>query len=242
MTVIATIAEVTARALLGRRRTLLMALIAAAPVVLAILLDINGRDASRRLVPILEGLLLTTILPLIALVFGTAALGSEIDDGTAIHILTKPIPRWQIIVPKLVVGGSLTAALVGLSALLTGVLIGGGGSREVGITIAFVIGLVIGSFVYVAIFLALSAATSRGLVVGLAYSILWEGLLAGALPGTQAFSVREYVRGIVATLGPQGTVKSEIGAQGFVYALLAFAVIAALGSLRLERFQVRAAD
>ena len=242
MTVMAAIAEVTARALLGRRRTLLMALIAAAPVGLALLLDLNGRDASRRLVPIMEGLLLTTILPLIALVFGTAALGSEIDDGTAIHVLTKPIPRWQIVVPKLLVAGLLTAALVGLSALLTGLLIGGGASRQLGITLAFVVALVIGSFVYVAIFLALSAATSRGLVVGLAYSILWEGLLAGALPGTQALSVREYVRGIVATFGPEGTVKSEIGAQGLAYAVIAFIVIALLASLRLERFQVRAAD
>jgi ABC-2 type transport system permease protein len=242
MTVMAAIAEVTARALLGRRRTLLMALIAAAPVGLALLLDINGRDASRRLVPIMEGLLLTTILPLIALVFGTAALGSEIDDGTAIHILTKPIPRWQIVVPKLAVAGLLTAAMVGLSALLTGLLIGGGGSRELGITVAFVIALVIGAFVYVAIFLALSAATSRGLVVGLAYSILWEGLLAGALPGTQALSVREYVRGIVSAIGPSGALKSEIGAQGLAYAIIALAVIAVLASLRLERFQVRAAD
>ena len=30
-------------------------------------------------------------MPLVALVLGTAALGSEIDDGTVVHLLVKPI-------------------------------------------------------------------------------------------------------------------------------------------------------
>jgi ABC-2 type transport system permease protein len=193
-------------------------------------------------VPTLEGLVLTTILPLIALIFGTAALGMELDDGTAVHVLTKPIPRWSIVAPKLAVAGGLTAAIVGASTLLTGILIGGTAGRELGITFAFFLAIVIGSFVYSAIFLALSVATSRGLVLGLAYSILWEGILSGALPGTQLFSVREYLRGIIETLGPRGTLDSVIGAQGFLFAGLAFVAIATLASVRLARYQIRSAD
>ena len=116
-------------------------------------------------------------MPLVALVFGTAALGSELDDGTAIHILTKPIPRWAIVIPKLVVAGGLTAALMVASTLLSGLFLGGTGSREIGITVAFAIAVLIGSFVYGAIFIALSAATSRASIIGLGYSLLWEGLL-----------------------------------------------------------------
>src|ERR1051325_10402427 len=134
--VMAAIAGVTARAIAGRRRSLLMLLLAGAPVLLAILVRLGGRGSSgTALVPTLEGLLVTTVLPLVALVFGTAALGSELDDGTAVHVLTKPIPRWTIVVPKLIVAGGLTAILLIASTLLTGALLGGGTSRGFGITV-----------------------------------------------------------------------------------------------------------
>ena len=45
----------------------------------------------------LDGLVVRIVLPLVALVFGTAALGSELEDGTAVHLLTKPIRRWPIV-------------------------------------------------------------------------------------------------------------------------------------------------
>jgi len=239
--VVSAIASVTLRALLGRRRTLLMLLVAGAPVLLGLILRADGARP-RAQVPALEGLIITTVLPLIALVFGTAALGSELDDGTAVHILTKPIPRWTIVVPKLLVAAGLTAVLLVPSTVFAGILIAGTGSRELGITFAFAIAVLIGSFVYVAIFVALSAATSRGLVIGLAYSLLWEGVLSGALPGTQLFSVREYLRGIVDAIGPQGTLASVVGAQGFVLAAIAFVVITALASIRLARFEIRGAE
>lgn len=234
------IGGVTVRALVGRRRTLLMLLVAGAPVLLALLVRLtNEGPRPRALEPTLEGLVVTTLLPLVALVFGTAALGTELDDGTAVHILTKPIPRWTIVLPKLLVAATITAGLLVVSTLLTGLLLGGTGSREIGITVAFAAAIVVGSFVYVAIFLALSAATSRGLIIGLGYALLWEGLLAGALPGTQLLSVREYVRGIAATLAPAGALQSVVGSQGLVAALVALVAITAYAAWRLGIHEVR---
>ena len=239
--VILTIAGVTARALLGRRRTLLMLLLAGAPVALGLLVRLGGTRTSA-LVPALEGLVVSSVLPLVALVFGTAALGSELDDGTAVHVLTKPIPRWAIVVPKVVVAGGLTALLLFPATIVAGILVGGTGPTQLGITFAFAIAVLVGSFVYSTIFVALSAATSRGLVIGLAYSLLWEGLLAGALKGTQLFSVREYIRGIASALAPRGTIESLVGANGFVFAIVAIVIVAALASWRLARYEIRAAE
>jgi ABC-2 type transport system permease protein len=238
---VAAIASVTFRALLGRRRTLLMLLLAGAPILLGLIIRADG-ERPRALVGALEGLIITSVLPLVALVFGTAALGSELDDGTAVHVLTKPIPRWAIVVPKLLVAAALTAVLLVPSTLLAGILIGGTGARELGITFAFGLAALIGSFVYAAIFVFLSAATSRGLVIGLAYTLLWEGILAGALPGTQLFSVREYLRGIVATIGPKDTLVSVIGGQAFLLAAVAFVAVTVFACIRLARFEIRAAD
>jgi len=240
--VMLTIASVTARSLLGRRRTILMLLLAGAPVLLGFLVQLGDGPRPRALIPSLEGLLITSVLPLVALVFGTAALGSELDDGTAVHILTKPIPRWSIVLPKLAVAGGLTAALLFPSTILAGVLIGGTTPDELSITFAFALAVLIGSFVYSALFVALSAATSRGLVIGLGYSLLWEGLLSGALPGTQIVSVREYLRGIVSVLAPPDTLESVVGATGFVMAGVAIVVVTVLASMRLARYEIRAAD
>ncbi|HLO35624.1 MAG TPA: ABC transporter permease [Candidatus Deferrimicrobium sp.] len=239
--VVLTIAAATVRSLLGRRRTILMLFLAGAPVALGLLVRLGGTRPNA-LTPSLEGLIVSSVLPLVALVFGTAALGSELDDGTAVHILTKPIPRWAIVLPKLAVSGGLTAVLLFPATILAGVLIGGTGSRELGITFAFALAILVGSFVYSAIFVALSAATSRGLVIGLGYSLLWEGLLSGALKGTQLFSVREYIRGMASALAPHGAIESVVGANGFAFAVVAILIVAALAAWRLARYEIRAAE
>jgi hypothetical protein len=84
--------------------------------------------------------------------------------------------------------------------------------------------------------------TSRGLIIGLAYSLIWEGLLSGLLPGTQIFSVREYVGGIAEALAPGAVADSIIGAGGFLYAGFALVIAVVLGSVRLATYEVRGTD
>jgi ABC-2 type transport system permease protein len=239
--IFSTIAGVTLRALLGRRRTLLMVLLAATPVLLGLLVRANNEEVTN-VGPTIDGFVVRVVLPLIALVFGTAALGAELDDGTAIHILTKPISRWTIVVAKTLVAGTLTAVLAVPSTVLGGILLGGTGSANLGVTFAFALANLIGSYLYVAIFLTLSVATSRGLIIGLAYALIWEGVVAGLLPGSQVFSVREYIGGIAQALAPRAVADSIVGAGGFAYAAIALVLAVGLGSLRLSAYEIRGSD
>ncbi len=241
MTIFSTIAGVTLRALLGRRRTLLMLLLASTPVLLGLLVRANDNEL-RNVGPTIDGFVVRVVLPLIALVFGTAALGAELDDGTAIHILTKPISRWTIVVSKTAMAGTLTAALVVPSTILGGILLGGTGSPNLGVTLAFALANFIGSYLYVAIFLTLSVATSRGLIIGLAYALIWEGVVAGLLPGSQVFSVREYIGGIAQALAPKAVADSIVGAGGFAYAAIVLVLAIGFGSLRLSTYEIRGTD
>jgi len=243
MTVFATIVTVTIRALLGRRRTLLMLLLAAMPVLLGLLIRANDNGISLRIQgQTLDGIVIRTVLPLIALVFGTAALGSELEDGTGVHLLTKPIDRWLIVVAKALVAGALTAVLVVPSTVIAGFLMAGLAGDAITVTFAFALASLIGSFLYAAIFLVLSSITTRGLIIGLAYAFIWEGLVAGLLPGSQVFSVREYLTGVVQTLAPEGVGDSLVGAGGFLYAAVALVLVLVLGSVRLARYEVRGAE
>lgn len=233
------IARVTLRGLVGRRRTLLMLLLAAIPVLVGLLVRAN-RDGIDAVGGTLDALVVRIILPLIALVFGTSALGSELEDGTAVHVLTKPINRTTVVLAKVAVAGSLTAALVVPSTTIAALLLARPGA-DPGQTAALAIGALVGSYVYAAIFVALGVVTSRGLILGLGYALIWEGVLAGLLPGSQVFSVREYVRGIASALSP-GVLESVVGSAGFLYAAIAGVAAFAVATYRLARFEVRGGD
>jgi len=238
--IFAEVALVTLRALLGRRRTLLMLLLAGIPILVGLIVRANGPGV-RDVGATLDGLVVRVVLPLVALVFGTAALGSELEDGTAVHLLTKPIRRSTIVLAKITVAGTLTAAMLVPSTVLAGILLARPGTESLATTFALALGVLAGSYLYVAVFVALSIVTSRGLLIGLGYALIWEGILAGLLPGSQVFSVREYVRGIAQILSPEA-IESVVGTGAALYAAIALVAATVIASLRLAAYEVRGSD
>jgi ABC-2 type transport system permease protein len=125
----ATLAALTLRALLNRRRTLLLGLIGALLVLVAAIYRIGGPGAGESLDftgSLLADFGIGALLPLVAVIVGTAALGSELDDGTIVYLLAKPVPRPLIVAVKLVVAWAVTGLLVGLPILLAGTIGAGG--------------------------------------------------------------------------------------------------------------------
>jgi ABC-2 type transport system permease protein len=127
------VVQVTLRGLLGRRRMLLMLLLAALPVLVGLLIRAGGGRADAP--EILDTLVIRTVLPLVALIVGTAAIGGEVEDGTLVYLLTKPIRRWRLAIPKIAVAAALTLVLVIPPMLLAGVLMSGLGSEAVRTTL-----------------------------------------------------------------------------------------------------------
>lgn len=238
------IAALTARQLLGKKRTAVPVLFALLPVLLATVYRFGdtGHDAVEFTARgLLGGFVIATLLPLAALVFGTAALGAEIEDGTAVYLLAKPLPRAAILLPKLAVAALATAAFVLVSALLA-VTVSAGGEPEYGQLLAgFAIALVVGSVAYCAVFMLLSVVTSRAFIAGLVYVFLWEGLITSLFSGTRIFSIRQYTLGIAGEFAGLSTKVFDPDLGGLEAALLAAAVIAAatvLAVIRLERFEI----
>lgn len=195
------IARITLRQLLSRRRTLLLLLLGGVLVLAAGIFRLAGEEA--RAIPFTAGLLsnlgIGTLMPLVALIFGTGAIGAEIEDGTAIFLLAKPISRRTVVLTKLAVAAVCSAALTCGPMLLAGVLAAGGLGD--GLVVGMVGGAAIGSVLYCAIFVALSLVTGRALVFGLGYVLIWEGLLAGLFAGTRTFSVRQLALAFADAIG-----------------------------------------
>jgi ABC-2 type transport system permease protein len=233
------ILSVTLRGLTGRRRLFLMLVLAAIPVLLGAVVQVRGGRADVERV--LAILVVQTVMPLVALVLGTASLGSEIEDGTAVYLLVKPIRRWLVALAKMVVAVGVTGLLVVPVTLLTGFLVGGLRPEPVTTTIAFAIACLAGGGAYAAVFVALSTMTGRALVIGLVYVLIWEGALGELLEGTRFLSIRQATLGIAAGLG--GDVENPLQA-GVAAVVLTIAILGSLliTSWRLARFEVRAGD
>jgi ABC-2 type transport system permease protein len=231
---------VTIRGLLSRRRLVLMVLLALIPVAIGLIVQLRGGHP--KVGNVLGLLVIQTVMPLVALIFGTASLGSEVDDGTAVYLLVKPVPRWIIALAKILVAVAMTAILVIPSTVITGVLLGGFADANLTTTFAFALACLVGGTAYAAAFVALSSATPRALIVGLVYVLLWEGALGGLLEGTRFLSIRQATLGIVGGLG--GQLAREPIDAGVAAAVLTIAIIGGLAitSWRLARFEIKGGD
>ena len=240
MSTVVALADVTLRSLLGRRRILLMGLLAGSPVLLALLVRLGGGrpDASA----VLDNLVLRTVLPLVALVVGTSTLGSEIDDGTLLFQLVKPIARWRVAVSKALVAAIATAVLIVPPMLVTGLVLARG--DQTGTTLSgYAVSAIAGGTAYAIAFTALGGLTRRALVIGLGYTLIWEGVLAGILEGTRYLSVRQAMLGIVAAMTGEDAGRVPLPPTVSITILVVVGVVGlVLASLALRRFQVRAPD
>jgi ABC-2 type transport system permease protein len=158
-----TIVRLTARAMLGGRRMILLAALAVLLVALAVLLrlvaDVNESEAAT----LLRGVSLGTLLPLFGLIVGTGAIGPEIDDGSIVYVLAKPVPRATIIHSKLAVAVLTMLVFAAFPTFLAGVIMAGGSA---GIALGFGVGAFVAGAVYSAIFLLLATAMRHAVVLG----------------------------------------------------------------------------
>lgn len=237
---IRTLAAVTMRGLLNRRRTLLLVLAGLLMVgvaALSRLAEQTDAEALRLTARLLGDFGLGVLLPLVAVIVGTATIGSELEDGTIIYLLAKPIPRLMIVAVKAVIAWLLVTLLVSPAILVSGV-IGTGGDPDLGV--AYAVAAAVGALEYTTVFLALSLLTSRALVIGLAYVVIWEGVVAGLFAGTRVFSVRQHALAVADALAGEGAIPAELDAgSGLLLAVVVAAVAFGLAVRRLQAVELR---
>jgi ABC-2 type transport system permease protein len=229
-----TVSWITARGLFGRRRFLLLLPLPALLVVLAVVARSAGVDPAHWGQPVLLGLGLAVVLPVLALVVGTGVLGAEIDDGTVVHILAKPLPRWQIVLPKLAVAAGVTALTVAIPLYVAGVL-----ADSVRLGLALAAASAVGALAYSGLFLALSLVTRRPVLLGLVYVLIWEGLLGNFVAGTRVLSIQQYVVTLADRIAPTAFLNGSVSLPVAVVMSAVFTVAAtALAIDRLRSFSV----
>jgi ABC-2 type transport system permease protein len=226
-----TVAWITARGLFGRRRALLLLPLPILLIVLAVICDVAGVDAREWGTPVIVGLGLAVLLPVVSLIVGTGVLGSEVDDGTIVHILTKPLPRRDIILAKLGVAVVASAVTAAVPLFVVGLL-----ADSVRFGAALAVAAALGALAYSALFLLLSLLTRRPVLLGLVYILVWEGLLGRFVSGTRVLSIEQYVITVADRLAPStGILDPRVGLP----VALVMAVLFAIGGTLLAVNRLR---
>ena len=76
------------------------------------------------------------LLPLVAVIVGTSALGSELEDGTIVYLLARPVPRWRIAIVKWLMAWLVTSLLVAPAIFIAGLIGHGDGQMALGYAVA----------------------------------------------------------------------------------------------------------
>jgi ABC-2 type transport system permease protein len=187
-----TVAGITLRATLGRRRAFLFAIPAVVLIVLTLVLRTSHPAGAAWQAHVLGDFGFSVLLPLTALIIGTGVLGAEIDDGSAVHLLATPVRRTEVIMTKFAVAAALTAVFAALPELIAGLIAPHSGK----LAVALFAGALAGAVIYAAVFVMASVLTGRAIALGLLYVLIWEGLLANLVGGARILSVAHYSLGV----------------------------------------------
>jgi ABC-2 type transport system permease protein len=193
----ATVARLTTRSLLGRRRALLLLALPAVLLLLAVASRVIGGQDDGLTVGLLGGFAVATLVPLLGLIAGTGAIGPEIDDGSIVYLLAKPLSRFSIATTKVAVAVAVVTVFAAVPTLLAGFILSGTSDR---LAVAYGVGALIAGTGYAALFLLLAVLTRHAVVVGLLYALIWESLVGSFVPGAQALSVQQWALAITKSL------------------------------------------
>ena len=229
----------TLRQLSGKWRLIIMTVLAFLPVLLAWLSisDDHAPTVVEFEAIALSGMLAGTIAPLVVLAIAASAFANELDDRTIANLFLAPIPRWQIVLPKLLASITLSAPFIAASAIITAhVAFGGDGTA----TLAVTVGALAGVALYAAAFVWLGLITPQAIGLGLLYIVLWEGFFSGYVAGVRLFSIRFHALAVMRALDARRFTETDLlspTAAGITVVML-LALFVALAVRRLRRMDI----
>lgn len=147
---------------------------------------------------------LQTVVLLIPLLFATSLIRNEMDSGTLVYLVTRPIPRWLLLLAKFFAVSAVSAILVIVAMVLfkLAFFLPGGdpipGSFDWNESmLAFMRAGVLGVIGYGALFTLVGLLSRRGLIWGIAYGFLSEFVLATFVPAVvKKLTLMHYLRSV----------------------------------------------
>ncbi len=188
-----TVAQLTIRGLLGRRRVILLLTLPVVLIGLAVLVrGLAGQDDDVTVL-VAGGLGVVVFVPLMGVIAGTGAIGPEIDDGSIVYLLAKPLSRHTMATTKALVAMAVIVGFSGLPAGFAAFLMSG---TDRDLALGLGAGACAAGVAYGALFLLLGVVTRSAVLVGLMYALIWETVVGSFVPGAKALSIAQWAASI----------------------------------------------
>jgi ABC-type transport system involved in multi-copper enzyme maturation permease subunit len=212
--------------MLWSRRTIFMALVVGAPVLISValrLLDAVGApvfkmNGSMMAGPAIFGLMIWVFylrftIPVLGVFYGTSLIADEVEDKTITYLFTRPIRRGAVLLGKFFAYMACTVFVVLPSVVIVYLAIvpmrGSLGASFIDLLKDLAL-IAIGLGAYGAVFAFIGARFKRPLLVGLIFIFGWEQV-ALAFPGyLKRFTVAYYLQALVPHAMPSDNVISLI--------------------------------
>lgn len=227
-----TVMGLTFRQLFVRRRLIAAAVLCLVPAAVAGVYSAGTRQPGMPPDAFLGSMytrfVIGVLLPLGAVVFGTGAFGLDLDEGTLVYLLVKPLRRWQVVLSRYVVAVAATAATM-VPAILLPWLIMGRSVTPLGAVLGVAAGTGVGCLLYCAVFIPLGIVSKRALVLGLLYVVVLEEVLSNQITGVKSLSIREYAVSTVQATHPTAASAIATVSMTTVWVMGAIILVGGLG-------------
>jgi ABC-2 type transport system permease protein len=140
-------------------------------------------------------MLVFRIVALASAIFTTAIISQEVEQRTIVYLLTRPVPRWKLLLIRYLASVLVVGVLGVIGALLTswGAFGSLGGNDLLG---KDVMALLVGAFAYGALFLFISLIFNRAMLVCLLFAFGWETSVPNMPGSMNSLSILTYMQAI----------------------------------------------
>lgn len=217
------------RKLLTNRRWVIILFVAALVGVVMGYSASLATDALSQGSDLLNLLVLSFILPIMAMIFGASMIRNEIDDRSVTQVITSPVDRrtsYMGYYLALIAVLSLALILVTTIGWAGYYLISGMMDDAVGLYLSYLLVILLGAIVYASLFLVVGVILRQPIYFGLIYAFVWEGFI-GSLPGAVGeLTIMHQLRVIAASQIHHGSISGFTGdATVSFISLMAVAVL-----------------
>jgi ABC-2 type transport system permease protein len=212
--------------MLWSRRTIFMALVVAAPVLIAVVLRaldalgapvfrVNGNTMAG---PAIFGLMIWVFylrftVPVLGVFYGTSLVADEVEDKTITYLFSRPIPKGSVLLGKFFAYVACTVFVVLPSVVIVYLAVvplrGSLGASFIDLVKDLIL-LAVGLAVYGAVFAFIGATFRRPLLIGLFFIFGWEQVALGFPGYLKRLTVAYYLQALVPHAMPNDSVISLI--------------------------------
>ncbi|HWA82668.1 MAG TPA: ABC transporter permease subunit [Fimbriimonadaceae bacterium] len=158
-------------------------LLAVAGMGLAVAWPFLNRQADRTdQYTTVSAMLVFHVLALASAIYSLSIVSQEVEQKTIVYLLTRPVPRWKLLLARYFASATVVALLGILGAVLVSFGVYKGGAFGNPLLVKDIVALIFGAFAYGALFLLVSLLLNRAMIICLLFAFGWETIVPN-MPG-----------------------------------------------------------